>query len=683
MKSNRGPKLLIFVNLFLGLIFLGYWVSPPGAVPWPAASVVAVWAVGCLLLEGLKGDPRTSFLSGWSIGFLGQLTSGPSSSSGSGFEGGPWGSVLVISAGIFAIRQLESLWFWKLDDQRQVAALQNQTVCLWPSLAAFAALQNQVWLPWVAYTLILSWGELKADSVNPMGVGRVLRPLKLLSAVLGVGFLGLASTAVGPRLLLLPVLLGYAFSQQNLLESGESATLRYDVAELDLQLQQALSSKSVAIESWKQLDQEKQGLEFLTNRLSHSSSWPEVGQALAAILGPKLGLTSFAFYQSNSDSIDDLEACHWVSPSPEKLTNFRLLVWGSKLLEVARTGQPCSFCPTSLQVGPVAGESALLVPLPGGALYLGRLDPNGAWGRQELHWLGWFVDRCAAILRNLQIRALQSQQLEHAQRRHQVLESTISGQQCLIEASRRFASHLDPSSLWSDMVSFLGSLFPLQSCCLVQAGRALLVGGEGPQAEEIWSEPFLAHLLEGQDLASVGYFAYADQAKWALPQIFRQNFQNILLVPVLGCGTLVITFWGQQALERSELELMQGIAQLLATALSRASLHQDVVTTYRKLEASQALWLQTHKSLALAQLSAGLAHELNSPLGAIRLSLEAAQVSKAESQKSKIEKALAACTAAQSIIERLGRLAAQQKEEVGSCDVVQIVRQILEQLDHV
>jgi two-component system C4-dicarboxylate transport sensor histidine kinase DctB len=149
-----------------------------------------------------------------------------------------------------------------------------------------------------------------------------------------------------------------------------------------------------------------------------------------------------------------------------------------------------------------------------------------------------------------------------------------------------------------------------------------------------------------------------------------------------GGGVLVLAFRGAEVLSAEQLELLWCVANLLGTALSKAVLHHSVVTAHRRLEESQELWLRTHKSLALAQMSAGVAHELNTPLGAIRLSLESTLLAANENQRRRLQAALDACLSAQNIIERLGKMA-QQGQVPGqgdSVDLVQLGRVLLEQL---
>ena len=60
----------------------------------------------------------------------------------------------------------------------------------------------------------------------------------------------------------------------------------------------------------------------------------------------------------------------------------------------------------------------------------------------------------------------------------------------------------------------------------------------------------------------------------------------------------------------------------LTVSLSNAALYSNVLDARKRLEISQAQLIQSSKLNAIGQLAAGVAHELNTPLGAISLSLD-------------------------------------------------------------
>ncbi len=72
----------------------------------------------------------------------------------------------------------------------------------------------------------------------------------------------------------------------------------------------------------------------------------------------------------------------------------------------------------------------------------------------------------------------------------------------------------------------------------------------------------------------------------------------------------------------SELKFLGLVAHQVSATLARAQLHQELVRAKKSLEESQAELLQSGKMKAVGQLGAGIAHELNTPLGAILLNLE-------------------------------------------------------------
>jgi len=95
-------------------------------------------------------------------------------------------------------------------------------------------------------------------------------------------------------------------------------------------------------------------------------------------------------------------------------------------------------------------------------------------------------------------------------------------------------------------------------------------------------------------------------------------------------------------------QTLQLLAQQLLSAWLRAQALEQLAQAQRQLVLSS-------KMVAVGGLAAGVAHELNSPLGAITLMLEGAmrQLHQPDSARSKLERAQQACRRAKEIVERL------------------------------
>ncbi|MFA5505309.1 MAG: ATP-binding protein [Vulcanimicrobiota bacterium] len=100
----------------------------------------------------------------------------------------------------------------------------------------------------------------------------------------------------------------------------------------------------------------------------------------------------------------------------------------------------------------------------------------------------------------------------------------------------------------------------------------------------------------------------------------------------------------------------QVLVRLLAVNLQNAKLHSQIVEAMERLKRSQAQLVSQNQLAAVGRLAAGMAHEVNTPLGAIKLSVESALTSLSgdpEKARPKLERALKAVEKAGRSVERL------------------------------
>ncbi len=99
------------------------------------------------------------------------------------------------------------------------------------------------------------------------------------------------------------------------------------------------------------------------------------------------------------------------------------------------------------------------------------------------------------------------------------------------------------------------------------------------------------------------------------------NIPFVACVPVTTNLRMVGVLWlgCQNVITDKDLSLLNGIADMVANALQRQALHEDLQAKLKALQEAQAQIIQSEKLAAVGQLTSGIAHELNNPLTSVVL----------------------------------------------------------------
>lgn len=285
----------------------------------------------------------------------------------------------------------------------------------------------------------------------------------------------------------------------------------------------------------------------------------------------------------------------------------RVARWDQLLLcQGDQPGLPLVELAQRTQIPQFGDQRQAALPLqPGLTLYLSRQQP---WEAQELRWIVWTVRRAWPTLASL----LKAQQ---ARRKLSELEG-------LLGVSQQLAGQLS--------LEGLVQVLPGLCATLVEHDWGLLCNSQGQLLGHWGSLPAVSRSLAQQALAR-GH-SQQDQAALAIP------------LGDLGCLAL-----GAPSLDPQKVRCLEIMAaQLQLTWLRAQALEQ--------LRQYQQQLVLSSQMIAVGGLAAGVAHELNSPLGAVTLMVEGA-MRQLEGQPAaalaKLERAQQALRRARDIVDRL------------------------------
>ncbi len=132
-------------------------------------------------------------------------------------------------------------------------------------------------------------------------------------------------------------------------------------------------------------------------------------------------------------------------------------------------------------------------------------------------------------------------------------------------------------------------------------------------------------------------------------------YKSVLVVPLTvhqeESGFLLAA--REEAYEREDQDILTLMALQFGPILETVRLYFDLQVAHERLAESQAQLVQSSKMAAIGQLAGGVAHELNTPLGAVTVSLDAIALSidsRPEKAKERLEKTRKACAKMKSII---------------------------------
>ena len=179
---------------------------------------------------------------------------------------------------------------------------------------------------------------------------------------------------------------------------------------------------------------------------------------------------------------------------------------------------------------------------------------------------------------------------------------------------------------------------------------------------------------------------YMEKSRFLPPVPEATAALGVPIVTDRGClGAIVLVRCGGEMFQREDQDVLSVLSYQLGAALTAAQLYSELRIAHQQLKESQAQLVQSSKMAAIGQLAGGVAHELNTPLGAIALAVDGALANlrnKPERAESRLQRASQSVQQMKQIVAKLLFYSRDARSGRRETDLNQVIEDTLQMLAH-
>ncbi|MCR5660842.1 MAG: GHKL domain-containing protein [bacterium] len=343
-----------------------------------------------------------------------------------------------------------------------------------------------------------------------------------------------------------------------------------------------------------------------------------------------------------------LEPIFWKSPHDKTFASWNLLNCQEKIAELAATGREL----TGEYAGSLPEICKAAVPIGNhGVLYAGRNKP-GEFTVKELNILRIAANAAESAWQPAQMLEMRRHAISKLETDNTELAEKSSKLEVIASSMGELMAQETAEDLLEALEHLVRRLADADHVSLLIAEKRLQSEVTVPGSNDN-EHPQIRALLELAEAACINKVALLiddiSQTRFAPPD---PKTKSVIAIPfprteVNSNDAIIVESNRADAFTRQDRDLLTMLAYQAAQILRGNELRRRLAETLDDLRHSQAATIQSSKLAAVGQLAAGVAHELNTPLGTIMLGIDSAIAAAGEESKASKRLAIAKKAAAQ------------------------------------